>query len=204
MKVNLRKRKNNLIESLKKQGFEEHIIEAFKKVERERFVPRDCRSDSYEDIPLPIGQGQTISQPSTIAFMLSLLNVQDGEKILEVGSGSGYVLSLLSKINPNGEIFGTERILKLVESSKENLKEDKNIKIFYTPNTLGLEKHSPFDRILVSASAQNIPEELVEQLKEGGVLVIPVLNSIMKLVKKKEYNEIEEYEGFAFVPLVKD
>ncbi len=203
MMTNQKKRKNNLIEALRNQGFKENMIKAFEEVEREEFVPDSYRSMAYENIALPIGQGQTISQPSTIAFMLELLNVQNGQKILEVGSGSGYVLALLSAINPKGKIIGTERIEELVNSSKEKLGEYKNIEVFYTPNFIGFEKHSPFDRILVSASAQEIPQELIEQLKTNGVLVLPVLNSIMRVEKTKKGNKVQSYEGFAFVPLVK-
>lgn len=197
-------RKNNLIDSLRDQGFEENIVQAFEQVDRERFVPESYVEEAYEDKALPIGQGQTISQPSTIAFMLQLLDVQNRQKILEVGSGSGYVLALLSEINKEGTIFGTERIKELVDSSQKRLEEFKNVKVFHTPETLGLEKLSPFDRILTSASAQEIPQELVEQLNTGGVLVLPVKNSIVKLVKTTKGNRIEEYEGFVFVPLVKD
>ncbi len=204
MMMNQKTRKNNLIESLRIQGFKENIVKAFEKVEREEFIPDTYRSAAYEDMALPIGRGQTISQPSTIAFMLQLLDVQDGQKILEVGSGSGYVLALLSEMNPSGKIIGTERISELVQSSREKLGKYENVEIFYTPHFIGLEEHSPFDRILVSASAQEIPQELIEQLKTSGILVIPVLNSIMRLEKKQKGSEIEEYEGFAFVPLVKD
>ncbi len=203
MKEKLKKRKSNLLNSLKEQGFEERIVQAFEKVKREEFVPFIQKGLSYEDIPLPIGQGQTISQPSTIAFMLSILNVKDGEKVLEVGSGSGYVLALLSEINKEGKIFGVERIEELLHLSKEKLEKFPNVKIFKAQKEFGLKKHSPFDKILVSASAEEIPKELVEQLKIGGVLVIPVKDSILKLEKQKTESKITEYEGFAFVPLVK-
>lgn len=197
------KKKNNLIELLRNQGFKKDIVKAFEKVERERFVPDAYRSVAYEDTALPIGQGQTISQPSTIAFMLRLLNVQNGQKILEVGSGSGYVLALLSEMNPKGKIMGTERIEELVESSREKLEGHKNVEIFHTPDVIGLKEHSPFDRILVSASAKEIPQELIEQLKTDGILVLPVVNSIMRIEKTQEGNKVKEHEGFAFVPLVK-
>lgn len=204
MMMNQKTRKNNLIESLRIQGFKENIVKAFEKVEREEFIPDTYRSAAYEDTALPIGQGQTISQPSTIAFMLELLDVQNGQKILEVGSGSGYVLALLSEMNPKGKVMGTERIEKLVKSSREKLQKYKNVEIFHTPNVMGLQEHSPFDRILVSASAQEIPQELIEQLKTAGVLVLPVVNSIMRIEKTHKGNKVEEHEGFAFVPLVKD
>jgi len=204
MMMSLKTRKNNLINALENQGFEKNIVKAFKKVKREEFVPASYRGAAYDDAPLPIGQGQTISQPSTIAFMLHLLNVQDGQIILEVGSGSGYVLALLSEMNPNGKIIGVERIEELLEASKQKLEKYKNIEVFHTPKILGIKELSPFNRILVSASAQEIPQELVEQLKTNGILVIPVINSIMRLEKTQEGNKIQEYEGFVFVPLIKD
>lgn len=200
---NLKKRKNKLLDSLKQQGFEEKIVKAFEKVKREEFVPNNQKGLSYEDTPLPIGQGQTISQPSTIAFMLSLLEVENNQKILEVGSGSGYVLALLSQINNSGQITGVERIEELFLQSRENLKKYKNIQVFKAEKTFGLKKHSPYDRILVSASAQEIPQELVDQLKTGGILVMPVQESIIQLRKGKKSNTIKEIPGFVFVPLVK-
>jgi len=180
------------------------IAEAFRSVNREEFVPSQYRNFAYEDTALPIGQGQTISQPSTIAFMLELLEIKDEQKILEIGSGSGYVLALLSKINPNGTIIGVERIKEFVNSSRENLKKFGNIKIFHANGFNGLEKEAPFDRILVSAATQRIPPKLIDQLKINGILVIPIENSIVKLKKKKNKNEIEEHEGFVFVPLLEN
>lgn len=203
MRINQRMTKNNLIGALRRQGYAKSIVDAFNEVPRENFVPTVSKEVAYEDTALPIGQGQTISQPSTIAFMLELLDVRNGQKILEIGSGSGYVLALLSKMNPNGYIFGTERINELVKLSRKKLQDYENIEILHTPEELGFKESSPFDRILVSASAPEIPQEIVEQLKTGGKLVIPVKESIKKLEKTNKTNKIEEYEGFIFVPLVK-
>ncbi len=196
-------KKRNLLKHLKNKGFSEKLLHAFESVEREKFVPEEYQDLSYEDVALPIGYDQTISQPYTIAFMLRLLNVVDGEKVLEVGSGSGYVLSLLSELNPKGKIFGIERIEELVKSSTSKLREYQNVEVIHSDGSVGFEKESPFDKILVSASAENIPEELIEQLKIGGTLVIPVKQSIYVLKKQKEGNEITEYEGFVFVPLLR-
>jgi protein-L-isoaspartate(D-aspartate) O-methyltransferase len=197
-------KKRNLLKHLKNKGFSEKLLHAFESVEREKFVPEEYQDLSYEDVALPIGYDQTISQPYTIAFMLRLLNVVDGEKVLEVGSGSGYVLSLLSELNPKGKIFGIERIEELVKSSTSKLREYQNVEVIHSDGSVGFEKESPFDKILVSASAENIPEELIEQLKIGGTLVIPVKQSIYVLKKQKEGNEITEYEGFVFVPLLRE
>lgn len=192
-----------LIKTLETGGFSEKVIGAFQKVDRKDFVPDDMKKYAYADDALPIGYGQTISQPSTIAFMLTLLEIKDRQKIMEVGSGSGYVLALMNEISRNSEIYGIERMVALAGRSFSILKKNKNIHLKNADGSKGLPQNAPFDRILVSASADEIPKELVNQLKEGGILVAPVGNSIIKLRKNKKI-EMEEYPGFAFVPLIKD
>lgn len=195
--------KDFLLKKLTGKGFDSRIVEAFRKIERAEFIPQEEFDLAYEDIPLPIGEGQTISQPYTIAFMLQLLDLKDGQKILEVGSGSGYVLALLNAAVQNAEIYGAERILSLVKKSQEVLSEYDNIKIFHTSVGLGLSEHQPYDRILVSAAAENIPQNLLLQLKADGVMVCPVGDSIVRIIKRKgEVAATEEYPGFVFVPLV--
>jgi len=196
--------KKELIESLRYHGFSEKIIRAFEKIKREEFLPEKEKKYAYEDTALPIGYMQTISQPYTIAFMLDLLELKDEQKILEVGSGSGYVLALISKISKNSEIFGIERIKELAENSRTKLEKYRNIKIIYGGGFKGLKEEAPFDRILVSASAEEIPEALIKQLKYNGVLVSPVGGSILKIKKTKKENKIEEYPGFVFVPLIEE
>ncbi|MCK4647323.1 protein-L-isoaspartate(D-aspartate) O-methyltransferase [Candidatus Pacearchaeota archaeon] len=195
-------KKEELIKSLKNQKFPERIIRAFEEVNRSKFVLKREKRFSYEDIALPIGEGQTISQPYTIAFMLALLEVKDKQKILEVGSGSGYVLELLSKLNPNGKIFGIERIKKLAESSKEKLKNCKNIKVICGDGSKGFKRNAPYDRILTSAAANKIPQKLIEQLIIWGILVAPVMGSIIVVKKDRKKNKVREFPGFRFVPLI--
>lgn len=195
--------KEQLIQSLKNQGFSEEIIRAFNLVERGDFILQPYKIYSYIDNALPIEKGQTISQPYTIAFMLSLLELKDKQKIMEVGSGSGYVLSLLNIIVPNGEIYGVERIEELVKRSKLVLKDKKNIHVVKASKGLGI-SNEKFDRILVSAAADKIPNELIEQLKIKGVLVIPVRDSIFQIIKKSKGIEKKEFPGFTFVPLIED
>ena len=197
-------KKEDLIEDLRKRGFSEKIIKAFEKIKRENFIPENLRKHSYEDIPLPIGYEQTISQPYTIAFMLNFLELEDKQKILEVGSGSGYVLALISEICKKCKIFGIERIKELAESSKKRLTKYKNVKVIYGDGSKGLEKEKPFDRILASAAAKNIPQKLVNQLKIRGILVAPVRSSIVKIQRFTNENKIKEYPGFRFVPLIED
>jgi protein-L-isoaspartate(D-aspartate) O-methyltransferase len=179
-------------------------LDAFKKIERKKFISKEFHMHAYEDSPLPIGAGQTISQPHTIAFMLDLLELKDNQKILEVGSGSGYVLALISKISKNSQIYGIERIKGLADKSKRALKNEKNIEIIHGDGSRGLPKASPLDRILTSAAADELPQKLIKQLKIGGILVAPVRNSIVYLKKTKTKNKILEFPGFRFVPLIED
>ncbi len=200
------KDKRLLIEKLKNQGFSSKIINAFREVDREKFVPKEEKHLAWKDIPLSIGYGQTISQPQTIAFMLELLEVGDNQKILEVGCGSGFVLSLLAKSSKSGKIYGTEIIKELAERARNTLSEitqKSKIKVAYTPEKLGWPEKSPFDRILVSAAAEDVPKKLLNQLAENGILVCPVKNSIVKIKKTNgKIGKNEEHYGFMFVPLV--
>lgn len=196
--------KSELIENLRKQYFSEKILKAFEKVPREKFVQEQLKQFSYEDIALPLEEDATISQPYTIAFMLNLMELKKGQKILEIGSGSGYVLALLSEIT-NGEIYGVEIIKSLTEKSKQILNESgyKKIKIYNKNGYEGLKEKSPFDRILISATSDKIPEHLISQLKNNGIIVAPVGNSILQIKKENEKIKIKKFEGFIFVPLKK-
>jgi len=182
------------------------IIDAFRAVDRRDFVLKECEREAYGDYPLPIGLGQTISQPTTVAFMLELLQPQEGDKILDVGSGSGWTTALLARIaGEKGKVLGLEKVPELVVLGKDNLaKYDfPNVEIRQAEQELGLKKEAPFDKILVSAAARTIPEELVKQLKTGGVMVIPINNDVLKIEKtSKKENRIQRFEGFVFVPLV--
>jgi len=198
--------KQQLLESLKYNGFHEKIINAFAKVKREDFIPEQYQNLAYEDIALPLEQVATISQPYTIAFMLNLLELQPNknQKILEIGSGSGYVLALISEIIKKGKIYGIEIISSLANKSKKLLKRDKKITILNKDGSNGLPEKAPFDRILISASANEIPSHLYQQLKNNGILVAPVRDSIFQIRKKNKKIEIKEFPGFVFVPLVRN
>ena len=194
--------KQDLLKELKSEGFSQPILKAFSKVKREKFVSKEFEQYSYENQPLPIAIGATISQPYTIAFMLNLLELKNNMKILEIGSGSGYVLALINEISKNSEIHGIEIIKELVDKSKKVLKQNNNIYIVQGDGSKCLPKKSPFNRILISASADKMPEQLFKQLKDNGILVAPVQNSIYQI--KKIHNKIQtkEFPGFVFVPLV--
>ncbi len=198
-----------LIENLITEGYLKtpKLIEAFEKIKRENFVLEELKTKADINAPLPIGYGQTISQPLTVAFMLELLAPKEGDKILDVGSGSGWQSSLLAYIvGEKGKVFAIERISELSEFGKKNSQEYhfNNLKFIIGDGSIGYRKEAPFDKIIVAASAfGKIPEKLKQQLKIGGRLVVPVDKSIWLVVKKDE-NEFEEKEfpGFVFVPLV--
>lgn len=194
--------KKQLIENLKRHGFNDKIIKAFLKVSREKFISRELKKLAYEDIALPLESGATISQPYTIAFMLNLLELRRGQKILEIGSGSGYVLALLYEIT-KGEIYGIEIIDSLAKKSEKILFElgYNKVRVYFRNGFIGLEEKAPFDRILISASANKIPEHLFSQLNNNGIMVVPIGNSIFKFRKRKGEILTEEFSGFAFVPL---
>lgn len=202
--------KSELIESLRKGGFSENILKAFEKVNRERFIPEHYKSYSYNDEALPIGHGQTISQPYTIAFMLSLLELGksngNGIKILEVGSGSGYVLALISEIckTKKSHVIGVERVKELAEKSAQILKNYKNIKIIGGNAFNLISKLGKFDRILISAAYDTVSKVFIEHLKERGILVMPVKNSIFQIKNTKKGIVKKEFSGFVFVPLIED
>ena len=205
---------DKLVQHLKNLGVlkEPNIIAAFGAIDRKDFVLPDYREAAYEDYPLPIGLGQTISQPYTVAFMLELLQPKSGEKILDVGSGSGWTTALLSHIvGSKGYVYGTEIISELVAFGQRNLAKYQLPQAQIAQATppageagkkLGMAQEAPFDRILASATASSLPKELVEQLKVGGILVIPVRNDILQVRKISETKtNIQKFSGFVFVPL---
>lgn len=184
------------------------IIGAFLDIDRKDFVPEEYKSEAYGDYPLPIGFGQTISQPATVAFMLELLQPQVGDKVMDVGSGSGWQTALLASIvGENGSVYAVERISELCEFGKKNLQKYnfKNIFCFCADAAKGLPEHVPFDKIIAAAAGEAMPPAWLDQLKIGGHIVAPIQSSIWLYIKKSE-TEFEklEYPGFAFVPLVKN
>ena len=191
--------KKELLYYLSSIGFSKKIINAFEKVKRENFVPENLKDLSYEDTALPLQEGATISQPSTIAFMLDLLNLEGKEKVLEIGSGSGYVLALLSHLT-KGKIYGVEIITSLAERSRKILEKNKQIEIYNKDGSKSFSEKAPFDRVLISASADKLPEHLYDQLSQNGIIVASVKNSIFCIKKKKTITK-KEYPGFVFVPL---
>lgn len=207
--------RKNLVESMLASGAlkNERIAKAFLKVKREAFFTEDMKQYAYVDSAFPIGYGQTISQPSTIAIMLELLDPKPKQKVLEVGSGSGYVLALLSEIvGKQGKVIGIERVPELARRAKRTLESlgYKNIEIVLADGSKGLAEKAPFDRILVSAACYDIPKALIDQLANDGKIVAPVgsrYTQQMQVVEKDSKGKIRSYFApgyFVFVPLISD
>lgn len=198
-----------LIKQLIQQGYLKtpRIIEAFKKIKRVDFVMEKLKEDADVNAPLPIGWGQTISQPLTVAFMLELLQPEPGDKILDIGAGSGWQTALLAHIvGEKGKVFAMERIPELVEFGEKNVEKYnfETVNFICGDGSKGLSMAAPFDKIIAAAAAEEIPEAWREQLKVGGRLVTPVQSSIWLLIKESDDKFKEhEFPGFAFVPLIK-
>ncbi len=199
--------RRRLVENLQQQGIRDlSVLHAIDSVPRHLFVPTGVRHRAYEDSALPIGSGQTISQPSIHARYLELLNLKGTEKVLEIGTGSGYQTALLSRLA--SQVFSIERIPALLEKAREVLQQMKlnNISFMLGDGTLGWSQFAPFDAILVGAAAPEIPVAYVEQLAEGGRLLIPlgdrdeqVLSLFTRHGEKLERRDIAPVR---FVPLV--
>ncbi len=200
--------RENMVESqLVPRGISDpSVLEAFGKVERHRFVPEEFMDSSYADHPLPIGSGQTISQPYIVALMTESLRIEAGEKVLEVGTGSGYQTAILAELA--SKVYSVERIPALAERAAEVLKElgYNNIEIAVRDGSMGLAEHAPYDAIMVTASCPGRPETLLKQLADKGRLVAPIggaFGQILTLFEKRN-DRIEPREicGCVFVPLI--
>lgn len=188
---------------------DKRLIKAFKDVPREKFIRQVHMKDAYGDFPLPIGHGQTISQPTTVMIMTEALELNPGDKVLEVGAGSGYQAAIISEmVGTKGTVISTEIVSELVVFATENLKSAgiKNVEVVCWDGSKGYEKQAPYDKIIVTAACPKIPKPLVEQLKEGGILVAPVGSLVFgqKMLKVKKVKGVLQEQNlgrFVFVPL---
>ena len=180
------------------------LIESFNTVDRKDFVPSSFQDQAYGDYPLAIGEGQTISQPYTVAFMLELLELREGDEVMDIGCGSGWTTALLAHAVKSGTGTALERIPRLLTLAKNNLSSYSfaNIRLKPAGVTLGLPGET-FDKILVSAAAEELPFELLQQLRPGGIMVIPIQNEIAVIYKHEgDRFEQRDFYGFSFVPLI--
>ena len=185
------------------------LIKAFRVIDRADFVVPDLQGEAYANVPLPIGRGQTISQPWTVAFMLELLQPKAGESILDVGSGSGWQTALLAQVvGEAGAVVGLEIIPELCAMGRANVGKydffERGIVVMHCQSALdGFAAAAPFDKIIAGAAGETVPVAWQDQLAVGGKIVTPIGSSVLLLVKRSSTQwEREEHPGFAFVPLV--
>ncbi len=204
-----KQRKNMVKYQIKARGIKDkRVIDAMLKVKRHLFVPEPYSKYSYRDNPLPIGYGQTISQPYIVALMTELLNLKKDYKVLEIGTGSGYQAAILSEIVK--KVYTIEIVKELGISAKKKLKDYKNVFVKIGDGYKGWKANAPYDAIIVTCAPEDIPKPLVEQLKAGGIMCIPVgkRNQVQKLyiVRKNKDNtlKLSTIADVRFVPLLRD
>jgi protein-L-isoaspartate(D-aspartate) O-methyltransferase len=198
-----------LVEAMRRVGYaSEEVASAMLEVDRKDFLERGQREYAYFDTPLPIGYSQTTSAPSIVARMLSLLEIKRGMNVLEVGVGSGYQTALVAKlVGEKGSVTGVEIVPQLVKYAKDNLEKYKlkNIKLVRGSGAHGYKEGAPYDRIVYSAAVKSVPQQAVEQLKDGGRLIAPVgdVYQTLHLVQRKDGSlETTELDLVVFVPLL--
>lgn len=200
--------RKKLVEEVRRKGIEdERVLDAINTLPRHYFMDSSFLEHAYEDKAFPIGQGQTISQPYTVAFQTQLLEVEKNDKILEIGTGSGYQAAVLYLMG--AKVFSIERQRELFLKSKEFFRKFKyKITSFYGDGYKGLPTYAPFDKVIVTCGAPFIPEDLLAQLKIGGKMVIPVGDNVQKMLVVEKISEDEikktEYGDFRFVPMLED
>lgn len=200
-------RRRQLVKHLEASGIkDQNVLEAIATIPRHFFIAKDFEDRAYEDVALPIDEDQTISQPYTVAFQTQALNIVAGDKVLEIGTGSGYQAAVLAALG--AEVFSVERIELLYSKSKALLqKMYPGVKVFLSDGTMGLNEFAPFDKIIVTAGAPKVPDSLMAQLKQGGLAIIPAGDKDqqkMLLVHKTDHNTFEQkvLGNFRFVPLI--
>ncbi len=196
-----------LVEGLRFYGISERVLDAMKKVPRHLFVPPSYRAQAYADHPLPIGEDQTISAPHMVAMMCDILDLLKGMTVLEIGAGCGYHAAIMAElVGENGHVYTMDRLSSLVNSASENLRTVgySNVTVLVGDGTLGIPDHAPYDRISVACAAPEVPPPLIDQLKSGGKMVIPIGRHFQELYLVERINGIikKEKGGVIFVPLI--
>jgi len=196
-----------MVALLRRRGISTEVLEAMNRVKRHLFVPPELRDQAYGDYPLPIGGGQTISAPHMVAMMCDYLKLERGDKVLEIGAGSGYHAAVIAElIGAEGRVYTVERLALLVDFSTRNLREAgyKNVVVVSGDGTLGLPEYAPFNKICVTCAAPAVPPPLLEQLETGGRMVIPIGRYIQELYLVEKKNGIEKQSKceVVFVPLI--
>ncbi len=199
--------RRKLVEGIKAKGIkDENVLDAILSVPRHFFLDQAFDDVAYIDKAFPIGEGQTISQPYTVAYQSELLQIKKGEKVLEIGTGSAYQAVVLAAMG--AKVFTIERQKKLFDENKNfaYLKQYPFVKFFYGDGFHGLPTYAPFDKIIITAAAPEIPPKLLEQLKTGGKMVIPVdiggVQQMRRITKLEEGLEVEYFDNFSFVPML--
>lgn len=205
-------RRSELVDGLIRRGYatKREVAEALRKVPREEFVPRSMMDEAYVDTPLPIGSGQTISAPHMVAMMAEALDLRPGQKVLEVGGGSGYHAAVTAElVSPGGHVFTVERLPELVEFARDNITRtghSDSVTVILSDGSVGLPSEAPFDRIFVACGAPAVPEPLKSQLKDGGLMLVPVggrmYQDLVRIERRGERYISQDLGGCVFVPLV--
>jgi protein-L-isoaspartate(D-aspartate) O-methyltransferase len=203
----MRGARQRLVEQLRQKGVSDlAVLRAFELTPRHAFVPTGIRHRAYEDTALPIGNGQTISQPTVHGRSLQLLRLTGRERVLEIGTGSGYQTVLLSHLVD--QVFSVERVAPLMQSAQQQIRalEVNNVSLLVGDGTVGWREYAPFDAILVSAASPDVPAPLLDQLAEGGRLLVPVGDrheqALVLITRRGDTYDREEYDAVRFVPLL--
>lgn len=190
-------------------GFKSIELMAFEQIDRKEFIPEDMKNAAYQDMPLPLLRGKTISQPTTVMIMTHALELEPGEKVFEVGTGSGYQAAIIARIvGPKGKVITTEVVPELVSFAKKNLRNSNisNVSVFEEDGSNGMKSEAPFDKIIITAACREFPKPLLDQLKPNGIIVGPVGNEqeqemVRGIKDKNGHLELEFLGPFLFTPM---